>query len=72
VDIRAYTDSSGNIARNLALSQKRVFELRNYLILHDIPEEKITTDAGDATNFLESNSTDRLGSPNHRVELTIR
>ena len=72
VDIRAYTDSSGNIARNLALSQKRVFELRNYLILHDIPEEKITTDARDATNFLESNSTDRLESPNHRVELTIR
>ncbi len=72
VDIRAYTDASGNIARNLALSRKRVFELRNYLILHDVPEEIITTDAQGAINFLDSNSIDRLGSPNHRVELTIR
>ena len=72
VDIRAYTDSSSNIARNLVLSRKRVIDIRNYLILHDISDEIITVEVLGATNLLESNQTEGIRPLNHRVEITIR
>ena len=72
VDIRAYTDSSGNFARNLALSQKRVSEVRNYLILHDIPDEIITAQILEAANFPENNRTEAQNPLTHRVEIIIR
>ncbi len=72
VDIRAYTDSSGNFERNLALSQKRVSEIRNYLILHDIPDEIITAQILDETTFLENNRNKVQSPLPHRVEITIR
>ena len=71
-DIRAYTDPSGNIDRNLSLSKKRVHEIRNYLILNGISEERITAKGLDAKNFLENNLSKELGSLNHPVEITIR
>lgn len=72
VDIRAYTDSSSNVARNLVLSRKRVIDIRNYLTLHDIPDEIITAEVLGATNLLESNQTEGIRPLNHRVEITIR
>lgn len=71
-EIRAYTDSSGNIDRNLFLSRKRVFEIRNYLILNGISEERITAQGLDTNNFLKDNPTERHGSLNHPVEITVR
>ncbi len=55
VDIRAYTDSSGNLARNLALSQKRVSEIRNFLILHDVSDEIITAQIIETKDIIENN-----------------
>jgi len=72
VDIRAYTVSSDNFARNLALSQKRVSEIRNYLILHDISDEIITAQILDETNFIEKNRSEAQSPLAHRVEITIR
>ena len=72
VDIRAYTVSSDNFARNLALSQKRVSEIRNYLILHDISDEIITAQILDETNFIENNRSEAQSPLTHRVEITIR
>ena len=72
VDIRAYTDSSGDFTRNLDLSRKRVSEIRNYLILHDISEEIITTQELGATKSPDSKGTEGLRSLNHSVEITIR
>ncbi len=72
VDIRGYTASSGNITKNLALSRKRVSEIRNYLILHDISEERISALELGATNLLESDKTEQDRSQNHRVDITIR
>ena len=72
VDIRAYTVSSDDFARNLALSQKRVSEIRNYLILHDISDEIITAQILDETNFIENNRSEAQGPLTHRVEITIR
>ena len=72
VDIRAYTVSSDDFARNLALSQKRVSEIRNYLILHDISDEIITAQILDETNFIENNRSEAQSPLSHRVEITIR
>ena len=72
VDIRGYTASSGNITKNLALSRKRVSEIRNYLILHDISEERISALELGASNLLESDKTEQNRSQNHRVDITIR
>lgn len=72
VEISGYTDSSGSNARNLELSKERAFEIRTYLIESGIAEERITAQGLGATNFLESNRTERLRNMNRRVEITIR
>ena len=72
VDISGYTDSSGSSAKNLALSKERAFEIRTYLIENGIAEERITAQGLGATNFLESNRTERLRTMNRRVEITIK
>lgn len=72
VDILAYINTTGNVAKNLNLSRKRVFEIRNYLILNGISEERITDQGLGENNFLQSNHTEQFGSLNHPVEMTIR
>ena len=72
VDIQGYTDSSGNKMKNLAVSYERAYEIRNYLIEKGIAEERITAQGLGATNFLESNRTERLRTMNRRVEITIK
>jgi outer membrane protein OmpA-like peptidoglycan-associated protein len=72
VDIRAYTNSSGDKQRNLALTQKRVFEIRNYLILNGISAERISARGLGENNFPEINQTDRQDSQKLPVEMVIR
>ena len=72
VDIRGYTDSSGNSSRNLALSKERAFQIRDYLIKEGIAEQRISAQGLGATNFLESNRTERLRTMNRRVEIIIK
>ncbi len=71
-DIRDYTNFSGNIVNDIALSRKRVSEIRNYLISSDISEERITTQEMKMSNSLDSNPTEGLESLNPRVKITIR
>lgn len=72
VDICAYTKAAGDVSRNLSLSQKRVFEIRNYLILNGISEERITAEELGENNFLENNHAEKLGSLNYPVVMTIK
>ena len=71
VDIRAYSASSDKGDKTLDLSRKRVFEIRNYLILIGISEERITGQILEAENNPRDNPADRLSSLNQRVELSI-
>jgi outer membrane protein OmpA-like peptidoglycan-associated protein len=72
VDIRGYTDSTGSSSRNLALSEERAFRIRDYLIENGVSEERITAQGLGATNFLESNRSERLRKMNRRVEIKIK
>ncbi len=72
VSIRAYSDSSTNIARSLALTQKRILDIRNYFILHDISDEIITAEIRGAASHPESNKSEEISPLNNRVEIIIR
>ncbi|NNF46185.1 MAG: DUF3568 family protein [Desulfofustis sp.] len=72
VDIRAYVNASNNEDRDLGLTQKRVFEIRNYLILHGISDERIMAQGLEANNFLKINNPDHEGSQRLPVEMIIR
>jgi outer membrane protein OmpA-like peptidoglycan-associated protein len=72
VNIRAYTDSSADLSRNLALSKKRVFEIRNYLILRGISEERILAQGLGENNFLEIVSGELQVSQVPPVDMVIR
>lgn len=72
VDIRGYTDSSGKRADNLVISKKRAFAIRDYLVGNGVSPERISADGLGATNFLESNRTEKLRKMNRRVEITIK
>ena len=71
IEIRGYTDSSGDPATNLSLSQKKARAIRDYLIGKGISSERITAEGFGASNFLESNRTEKLRAMNRRVELHI-
>ena len=69
VDIRGYTDSSGEASENVRLSLLRAEKIKAYLIENNIPADRIIARGFGAQNFLESNETERLRKMNRRVEL---
>lgn len=71
IKIQGYTDSSGDPETNLSISQKRARAIADYLINKGVSPEKITVDGFGASNFLESNRTEKLRAMNRRVELHI-
>lgn len=71
IEIRGYTDSLGDPATNLSLSKKKARAIRDYFISKGISSERITAEGFGASNFLESNRTEKLRAMNRRVELHI-
>jgi outer membrane protein OmpA-like peptidoglycan-associated protein len=72
LDIRAYINSSSNKEREIALTQKRVYDIRTYLILKGISEERISAQGLGDNNFPEINNLNRQKSQDHLVEMMIR
>ena len=72
VDIRAYLDPSIKRERDVALTRKRVFEIRNYLVLSGISEERISAQGLGANDFPEIDILDQQGSQEQIVEMIIR
>ena len=72
LDIRAYINSSSNKEREIALTQKRVYDIRTYLILNGISEERISAQGLGDNNFPEINNLNRQKSQDHLVEMMIR
>ena len=72
VDIRAYINSSSKEGRDLTLTQKRVFEIRNYLILNGISEERISAQGLGENDFPEIDSPDPQPSQKHPVEMIVK
>jgi len=72
VDILTYADSLDTTAENIDLSEKRVSDIRNYLIVHGVSEEKITVQIQKSPNFHETNQAEPPEHLDTLVEMTIR
>lgn len=69
VAIYSYTDSVGSNQANLAVSKMRAESVRQYLVIKGVGADRITARGLGASNFFESNATERLRAMNRRVEL---
>ena len=68
IEVQGHTDSRGNDAYNMRLSQQRADSVRQYLIGQGIAPERLTSRGYGETVPIESNATDEGRALNRRVE----
>ena len=71
IDIHGYTDSDGDEASNLALSQARVDAMFLYLVSKGIDPARLTATAHGEADPVADNATAEGRAKNRRVEFTI-
>lgn len=72
VEIAGHTDSVGDDAYNLNLSQRRVDSVRAYLVEKGAPADKFTAKGYGETEPVAGNDTDAGRAENRRVEFRIQ
>ncbi|SAK86449.1 OmpA/MotB domain-containing protein [Caballeronia temeraria] len=68
LQIGGYTDSSGDAAVNLQLSEKRAQAVRSYLIQHGVPAETLTAEGFGDAHPIGDNATNQGRAANRRIE----
>lgn len=71
VVVEGHTDSRGSEEYNLALSERRIRAVRDYLIGHGITPNRLSTEAFGESKPVASNDTDDGRAQNRRVELRV-
>ncbi len=71
VDLKGYTDSSGNATKNLQLSRDRAYAVKAYLVNKGVPASAMQTFGFGADNPVASNSTAAGRAKNRRVEIEL-
>lgn len=71
IEIQGHTDNVGNYQYNIDLSEKRAQAVREYLIEHGVPAERMTAHGYGPDRPLTSNDTKEGRSVNRRVEFKI-
>ncbi len=71
VRIVGFTDSTGSIAANTALSQVRAFAIRSLLVQRGVAPERISVAGLPATQYLADNVTEKGRALNRRVEVQL-
>jgi outer membrane protein OmpA-like peptidoglycan-associated protein len=66
-----HTDSVGSDENNMTLSRKRAEAVRNYLITHGLPENRITAEGEGETRPIADNKTADGRANNRRVEVIV-
>ena len=69
LEIAAHTDSRGDDAHNLDLSQQQADSVRKYLIARGVDPARLTARGYGETRPIEANSTSRGRAINRRIEL---
>lgn len=69
IEVRGHTDSRGNDAYNLGLSQRRADAVRNHLIENGTPAERLTAIGLGEAKPIADNGTDEGRALNRRVTL---
>lgn len=68
IEVQGHTDSRGNDAQNLRLSQARAESVRTYLVSHGIDAARLSARGYGETSPIESNLTEAGRASNRRVE----
>ncbi len=71
VEISAHTDDVGSDNYNLVLSERRAKSVVDYLVLHDVPVNRLIYKGYGESQPLFPNDTDEHRAQNRRVELKI-
>jgi hypothetical protein len=71
IRVTGYTDSTGSLATNTALSQARAHAIRTLLMARGIAPERIAVAGLPASNYLADNVTERGRALNRRVEVQM-
>ena len=68
--VTGYTDSTGKVAHNQKLSERRAASVKAYLVKKGVPEAHIVTKGEGVANPVASNKTKAGRAQNRRVEIT--
>jgi outer membrane protein OmpA-like peptidoglycan-associated protein len=71
VIVEGYTDSTGSESTNLALSQRRAQAVRDFLVAHGVPLERLKAEGKGESSPVASNSSASGRSQNRRVEIVL-
>ncbi len=71
INVDGYTDSSGDAAKNVTLSESRAVSVKNRLVAAGIDASRIATKGYGAANPVASNDTPEGMAQNRRIEVTI-
>jgi len=72
VEVAAHTDSRGQDAYNLALSERRAKSVMDYLTAHGVAGARLTSHGYGETQAVADNATAAGRAKNRRVELRVR
>ena len=71
IQLEGHTDTRGNAAANMTLSEERVSAVKTYLVNKDVQDIRIKTRAFGGTQPLSTVDTEEAHSSNRRVEVRI-
>lgn len=71
VEIAGHTDSTGSLALNQSLSERRAQTVANYLVSRGLNSKRVLTVGAGPSRPIASNATPEGRQQNRRVELTI-
>ncbi|MEO8845478.1 MAG: OmpA family protein [Kofleriaceae bacterium] len=71
VRVGGHTDSTGNAAHNLKLSEGRAASVKQYLVDHGVAAERLASKGYGQTRPVGDNKTDEGRAQNRRVEIHI-
>ena len=72
IEIVGHTDSTGNHAYNMGLSQRRAQSVANYLMAQGVDASRLSTRGAGPDQPVTSNATADGRAQNRRVEVTLR
>ena len=72
IEIVGHTDSTGNHAYNMGLSQRRAQSVANYLMAQGVDASRLSTRGAGPDQPVASNATADGRAQNRRVEVTLR
>jgi outer membrane protein OmpA-like peptidoglycan-associated protein len=72
IEIVGHTDSTGNHAYNMGLSQRRAQSVANYLMAQGVDASRLSTRGAGPDQPIASNATADGRAQNRRVEVTLR